>query len=223
MLSSTEENYLKAIYKLSEKMADNQFVSTNAIADAMETRAASVTDMIKRLSNKKQLDYQRYKGVRLSEDGKKIATNLIRKHRLWEVFLVEKLEFTWAEVHPVAEQLEHIRSEKLIEELDKYLEYPQFDPHGDPIPDSSGKIRYKSEVVLSDLKLGETGIIVGVKIHTPQFLQYLDSKKLVLGTTVSVIELIEFDNSIIVEVNGQNQLTITNKVTNNLYVQLKQD
>ncbi len=220
-ISSTEENYLKAIYKLSEKLTDNQFVSTNSIADAMSTRAASVTDMIKRLADKKLLKYTPYKGVILSKEGRSIATNLLRKHRLWEVFLVEKLDFTWAEVHPIAEQLEHIRSPELIDRLDEYLGKPKFDPHGDPIPDKNGQFRYKSEELLSDLQVGESGIVVGVKMHSPQFLEFLDSKKLVLGAAIKVTELIEFDHSMMIQLGEKESLSVSSKVSNNLYIQRK--
>ncbi|MCI5083695.1 MAG: metal-dependent transcriptional regulator, partial [Saprospiraceae bacterium] len=153
--SHTEENYLKAIYKICERKG--KAASTNAISNAMQTSAASVTDMLKRLSEKELIHYERYKGVTLAEAGNKIATTLIRKHRLWEVFLVEKLEFSWDEVHEVAEQLEHIRSPKLVEELERYLGYPKFDPHGDPIPDAEGRFTYRKQTLLADMELDTEG------------------------------------------------------------------
>ncbi len=219
-ISSTEENYLKAVYSLSEKISENSYVSTNSIADEMQTKAASVTDMVKRLAEKTMLTYVPYKGVRLSGLGKKIATDLIRKHRLWEVFLVEKLGFTWAEVHPIAEQLEHIKSDELVHRLDAFLEYPEYDPHGDPIPDKEGKFRAKPEILLSDLKISEAGIIVGVKMHSPQFLEYLDSKKLVLGTKVEITEIIEFDQSMIVKLENESSFNVSSKICKNLYIQM---
>ena len=218
--SNTEENYLKAIYKLSDKFGEQDFVNTNAISEAMQTKAASVTDMIKKLSEKKLLYYKPYKGVQLNEAGTKIATSLIRKHRLWEVFLVDKLNYKWDEIHPIAEQLEHIRSENLIDRLDEFLEFPKFDPHGDPIPDKEGIVKIKSDILLSDLKRGEEGVIVGVKQHSTEFLNYLDNHKLVLGTKLKIIQIIKFDDSILIKTDTKGETNISNKVSKNLYVQL---
>lgn len=218
-ISSTEENYLKAIYTLSGKISHNNFVSTNSIADEMQTKAASVTDMVKRLAEKSLLNYIKYKGVQLSIEGRKIATDLIRKHRLWEVFLVDKLGFTWAEVHPIAEQLEHIKSEELVDRMDAFLDFPKFDPHGDPIPDKDGNFRQKPEILLSDLKLKEVGVIVGVKMHSSQFLDYLDAQKLVLGARIEVKDIIEFDQSMNLELENNDTLNVSSKICKNLYIQ----
>lgn len=217
-ISNTEENYLKAIFKISEKTGSN--VSTNAIAQAMDTSAASVTDMIQRLSAKSLINYEKYKGVTLSETGQEIATSLIRKHRLWEVFLVEQLKFSWDEVHEIAEQLEHIKSEELVRRLDGFLEYPKFDPHGDPIPDAEGNFTFRKQVLLMDLSVDEEGIIVGVQDTSPQFLQYLDQMKLVLGEGVKLLERFSYDESVRVEVKqNKQQLTLSKKVCQNIYVQ----
>ena len=217
-ISQTEENYLKAIYKISEKSGRN--ASTNAIAQAMQTSAASVTDMIKRLSEKELINYEKYKGVTLTDSGNKIATSLIRKHRLWEVFLVENLKFSWDEVHEIAEQLEHIKSDDLIERLDDFLDHPKFDPHGDPIPDAEGNFTFRKQILLSELAPGEQGVIVGVQEHSPKFLQYLDQMKLVLGVNIKLIERFEYDESVKVLLNNRGkQITLSKKVTQNLYVQ----
>lgn len=216
MLSSTEENYLKAIYKLSEKTAEA--VSTNAIAARMETAAASVTDMIKRLSEKELIHYEKYKGVRLSESGKQIATQLIRKHRLWETFLVEKLNFLWDEVHPMAEELEHIQSEELVNRLDAFLGHPKFDPHGDPIPDREGNFASNNHIPLSELPFGSRAIIVGVKDHTSTFLRYVEQLRLVLGTHILLLERFDYDQSMRLLVDEQHEVIITQKVSNNLFV-----
>ena len=216
MLSSTEENYLKAIYKLSEKTADA--VSTNAIAARMETSAASVTDMIKRLSEKELVHYEKYKGVRLTENGKQKATLLIRKHRLWETFLVEKLNFSWDEVHPMAEELEHIQSDELVNRLDAFLGNPKFDPHGDPIPDREGNIASNNHIPLAELAFGGRAVIVGVKDHTPAFLRYVEQLRLVLGTRIAIIEKFEYDQSIRLLVDDTQEVVITQKVSNNLFV-----
>ena len=167
MYSFTEENYLKAIYKLQELKAEA--INTNSIAGVMATKAASVTDMIKKLSDKKLLKYQKYKGVQLTEAGKKIAVFTLRKHRLWETFLYNKLNFNWDEVHDLAEQLEHIQSIDLTDKLDKYLGFPTHDPHGDPIPERNGEIKTTNFILLSFLHKGNAGIISGVVNHSSIF------------------------------------------------------
>lgn len=192
MLSITEENHLKAIFHLSSD--GNKDVSTNAIADSLKTKAPSVTDMLKKLSEKKLVSYKKYQGSFLTEDGRKTALNIIRKHRLWEVFLVNKLNFNWDEVHDIAEQLEHIKSEKLINELDKFLDYPAKDPHGDPIPNPAGFIKYTTKLVLSDLAIGETGKFVGIKDSSSTFLKLLDKRKISLGSNIKVLHQEDFDH-----------------------------
>lgn len=215
--SQTEENYLKAIFKICER--NGKAASTNAISNAMNTSAASVTDMIKRLEKKEFIHYERYKGVTLTETGNNIATSLIRKHRLWEVFLLEKLDFSWDEVHEVAEQLEHIRSPKLVERLERYLGYPKFDPHGDPIPDAEGRFTYRKQILLTKLNKGDKGVIVGVYEHSPAFLQFLDQLGLVLGASVEILEKYDFDESLRVMINDQKEWTISKKVSQNLFLQ----
>ncbi len=220
MLSPTEENYLKAIYSLSEKK-NGEFVNTNSIAKKLQTTAASVTDMIKRLNEKNYVLYQKYKGVQLTDDGTSVAKNLIRNHRLWEVFLETKLEFSWDEVHEIAEQLEHIKSDTLIDRLDKFLEYPKFDPHGDPIPDKDGNIIDKHSIILADLQAEQCGTIVGVKEHSPEFLRYLDELELILGTKVIIVASHQYDDTKEVKINGAASRTISNKVAKNLYVEIQ--
>ncbi|MCH2044388.1 MAG: metal-dependent transcriptional regulator [Saprospiraceae bacterium] len=217
MLSQTEENYLKAIFKLSE--TEQKSVPTNAIANHLQTSAASVTDMLKRLTEKGYTLYEKYKGVRLSETGLKTATLLIRRHRLWEVFMVEKLNFSWDEVHPIAEQLEHIKSEELINRLEKFLDFPQFDPHGDPIPDREGNVRYRNhQVLLAELDNNISAVIVGVKEHSPAFLKYVEQLGLTLGTAIQVEEKFEYDGAVRLLINKKIHQIVTNKVIQNLYV-----
>lgn len=216
MNSLTEENYLKAIYKLLEKGGGE--VSTNAIAARVNTKAASVTDMLKKLSDKKLINYKKYQGVTLTRKGELIALNIIRKHRLWECFLVEKLNFEWDEVHDVAEQLEHIRSEKLISSLDNYLGNPKFDPHGDPIPDSDGKITNARSALLSTLKVNSMCIMTGVVDHSPAFLQYLKTTGITLGNKIHIKQKIEFDGSLIITVNGVGKIQISNEVAKNILI-----
>lgn len=216
-ISQTEENYLKAIFKISEKTGRN--ASTNAIAKAMDTSAASVSDMLKRLADKSLINYEKYKGVNLTEQGSDIATSLIRKHRLWEVFLVEQLKFSWDEVHEIAEQLEHIKSTELVKRLDEYLDHPKFDPHGDPIPDAEGNFTFRKQVLLAALSPGEKGAIVGVQDHSSTFLQYLDQMELVLGVELEVLEQFAYDESQKVRVAGKTEITLSKKVCQNLFVQ----
>lgn len=215
MYTLSEENYLKAIFHLERKYPSG--VSTNALAEQMETKASSVTDMIKRLSEKNLVDYKKYQGVKLSKTGKHTAVSVIRKHRLWEVFLVDKLGFNWDEVHDVAEQLEHIQSEKLIQELDRFLEFPRRDPHGDPIPDAQGNFTAFNKVLLADLDKGEAGICVGVKESSPVFLQYLDKHNIALGKKITVLEKEDFDMSMKIKLEGS-ELRISHQISGNLYI-----
>jgi len=216
MNTQTEENYLKAIYNLSDQR--NTVVSTNSIAERLQTKASSVTDMLKKLSEKKLINYEKYQGVTLTKAGDKVALKIIRKHRLWEVFLVDQLKFKWDEVHDIAEQLEHVVSPELVNRMDKYLDYPKFDPHGDPIPDKKGVFSNRKEFSLADLKSKDKGIIVGVNDSSVAFLQYLEEKKLLLGTTVMMIEKFKYDKSISIEMNGKTEVTISNKVARNINI-----
>lgn len=216
MFSNSEENYIKAIFHVQQH--SKSWVPTNAIAKKLETKASSVTDMIQKLSDKEVLQYQKYKGVQLTAEGKKKAASIIRKHRLWEVFLVEKLNFSWDEVHEVAEQLEHIASPKMINELDAFLGYPKIDPHGDPIPDEEGNISMSHRVLLSSLKEGTSGICVGVKDSSASFLQFLDKNNIALGDTITVIHKEEFDQSMTVSIGAQ-QLQLSYKITQNIYIE----
>lgn len=216
-MTFSEENYLKTIYHLTTFL--NTEVSTNAIAEKMETKASSVTDMLKKLADKELVNYKKYQGVSLTENGKLAAKMIVRKHRLWEVFLVEKLDFSWDEVHDVAEQLEHIKSEKLINKLDAFLGNPTEDPHGDPIPDAEGNIIKVEKQLLSDIGTGKNTICVGVKDTSAEFLQYLDKQKIALGSTIEVLSKEDFDASLLIKVNGQ-ELIVSQKISNNLYVKL---
>src|SRR5687767_14276235 len=157
--SSSKENYLKAIYHLQQ--ADG-VVTTNVLAKELHTKPASITDMLKKLKAQKLLLYEKYQGFRLSNEGKKVAVQIIRKHRLWEYFLVEKLHFGWEEVHEMAEELEHISSRKLVDRLDEFLGYPKTDPHGDPIPDSQGKLAMKQQISLAELPLNVTAEVSNI-------------------------------------------------------------
>lgn len=216
MHSFTEENYLKAIYHLSE--GNTEAVSTNQIAEMTSTKAASVTDMLKKLAEKKLINYIKYQGVTLTSTGVNAAVNIIRKHRLWEVFLVEKLGFKWDEVHDIAEELEHINSETLINRLDDFLGNPAADPHGDPIPDRSGLIKHKKLVKISEMQTGESGTVSGVSEHSSVFLKLLEKLGLTLGTKIIISELIEFDGSIMLTIDQKTERTISREVAKNILV-----
>ena len=213
MYSQAEENYLKIIYAL-EKEFGNE-VSTNLIAGKIKTKASSVTDMLKKLANKELVIYKKYKGVYLTELGKLSALKVIRKHRLWECFLVQKLQFNWDEVHDIAEQLEHVKSELLINKLDAFLRYPKLDPHGDPIPDAQGRVLLSKTLSINNMKIGTAGIFVGVKDSSSVFLQYLNKKNLALGDRIRLIDIEPFDNSYHIETKTH-RLVITSNVAENL-------
>ena len=215
-MTPAEENYLKAIYHLSG--ISNKLVTTNAIAEQMDTKPSSVTDMVKKLFDKGLVNYRKYQGVSLTDDGKGIALSIVRKHRLWEVFLVEKLDFAWDQVHDVAEQLEHVQSEQLVEKLDKHLGFPRFDPHGDPIPSKSGKILQVEKVLLSTCDAGDKGIFVGVNSSSAEFLQYLDKLKLVLGDRIEILFKESFDDSFQISTRDK-KITISGKAAMNIYIQ----
>ena len=217
MNTSSEENYLKAIYSLSKN--SGLTVNTNAVAKHLKTKASSVTDMIKKLHQKNLLNYKKYKGFLLTRKGEKISLNTIRKHRLWEVFLVDHLNFKWDEVHDIAEQIEHINSEQLINSLDKFLGFPKYDPHGDPIPDKNGKISHHEKFMLSDTKKDQKVEIVGLLDSSSSFLQYLEKSSIKIGSKIKIKERLDFDSSLIVKLKGKN-INVSEKVTNNLFVKL---
>ena len=216
MTSFTEENYLKIIYKLSAE-TDSE-ISTNAVAELTQTKAASVTDMLRKLSEKQLVSYQKYQGVRLTKKGENVALKVIRKHRLWEVFLVNKLGFNWDEVHEIAEELEHINSDKLVQQLDEFLGFPQFDPHGDPIPDKHGRMPESAYKNLSDILINQEVVMMGVAQHSTSFLQYLAKIGMHLGVNINIVEINDFDKSLTIKLGGGNQYFISYEVAKNLLV-----
>jgi len=218
MNSFTEENYLKAIYKIAE--SGDGYITTNDIARKINTTPASVTDMLKKLSKKKLIRYKKYQGLSMTEAGKMIALSVIRKHRLWEMFLVKVLKFKWDEVHEMAEQLEHIRSEKLVQHIDKVLRFPKFDPHGDPIPDTHGKFISSKEksFQLSEAKQNSTYVISGVIDHSNAFLQLLDKSGILLGSKIKVKDVQPYDKSLAILLNGKKRLCISNQIAKNILV-----
>ncbi|HLT52022.1 MAG TPA: metal-dependent transcriptional regulator [Arenibacter sp.] len=217
-MTRSEENYIKAIFHLGKK--GTKEVATNSIAELMETKPSSVTDMVKKLSEKDLVNYRPYQGVSLTALGNKMALGIIRKHRLWEVFLVEKLDFSWDEVHDVAEQLEHIKSDKLIDSLDRLLGFPESDPHGDPIPDKNGEFKERDRLLLSDVPLRTTGVCVGVRDSSTTFLKFLDKNNIALGNQLKVLEIEEFDGSLMIDIMGK-RMQISHQIASNLYIKIK--
>jgi DtxR family Mn-dependent transcriptional regulator len=217
-MTTSEENYIKVIYHLS--LVSPKGVNTNAIAGMLVTKASSVTDMLKKLSEKELVAYQKYQGVTLTESGLLSAKMIVRKHRLWEVFLVEKLNFSWDEVHEIAEELEHIQSEKLINKLDEFLDFPTFDPHGDPIPDKNGSVKKVDKLLLSEAKIGQDYQCVGVKDTSVSFLQFLDKQKISLGSKIKIISKEDFDASQTIQLNTRT-LVISNKIAENIFIKIQ--
>lgn len=217
VLTFTEENYLKAIYTIQYR-EDKGEVSVNEIAERIQTRPATVTDMLRKLSEKELIEYEKYKKLKLSPSGLKAALEIVRKHRLWETFLHDTLNFSWDEVHEVAEQLEHIHSQKLIDRLDAFLGHPKFDPHGDPIPDAKGELPEASTLTLADAKLNKTYRIVAVRDTSSSFLQQLEKMNLAIGSTITVTERMPYDNSNIVKTAEQKQLMLSEKIAVNVLV-----
>jgi DtxR family Mn-dependent transcriptional regulator len=216
MNSLTEENYLKAIYRLSQKGGDK--ITPTAIAEMMGVNAASVVDMIKKLADKKLISYDKVKGAKLTEKGNRTALAIVRNHRLWEVFLVEKLGYGWDVVHEIAEQLEHIKHPELADRLEKFLGFPQYDPHGDPIPRSSGEMPSTVKTLLSGVEPGKTCRVVAVKDTSTVFLQYLLQLSVNIGTKIKVLSRISFDGSLVIQIGKDTRTTISQKFAESLLV-----
>lgn len=215
IFTTSEENYIKRIYHLQQETG---LVNTNSLAAEMQTRAASVTDMLKKLKGKKLLQYEKYKGFKLNDAGKKAALDVVRKHRLWEYFLVEHLKFDWDKVHPIAEELEHISSEELVQRLDNFLGNPLFDPHGDPIPDKNGKITVLKQQNLSEIPFKKNVTVSSVSNQTAQMLDMLKHYHISLGTQLMVLKRFEFDGSLEIKVAKQNACIISEQVAKNVFV-----
>ncbi|MEO5995519.1 MAG: metal-dependent transcriptional regulator [Chitinophagaceae bacterium] len=217
--SASKENYLKAIFHLQQEQAS---VSTNALAQALQTKAASVTDMLKKLKAQKLLHYERYKGVKLTVEGRKVAILIIRKHRLWEYFLVHKLSFGWEEVHEIAEELEHVSSKKLTDRLEEFLGFPQTDPHGDPIPDLQGRMPVSKQVILADLPVNAICTVSNIGDQTAEIMELLNHKNIRIGTKLEVKKKFSFDNSLEVKLRNQSAFTISEHLAKNLFVKFEE-
>lgn len=218
MLSYTEENYLKALLMLSFQNEERPEAGTNEMAAHLGVKPATATDMLKKLKEKNLVTYQKYGKILLTEEGKKNGISILRKHRLWETFLCEKLDFSWDEVHEVAEQLEHIQSAKLVDKLEEFLDFPEFDPHGDPIPKANGEIPTFEKTLLSELQVGESCKVTAVKDTSALFLQYLEKLNITIGTTLKVLEVIDFDGSLSVQIEKAPPRSVSMKFADSLYV-----
>jgi DtxR family Mn-dependent transcriptional regulator len=212
--STSEENYIKAIFHLQK----DGTVTTNELSAELKTRPASVTDMMKKLKTKKLVHYKAYRGFRLTAEGSRVALLIIRRHRLWEFFLAEKLKFNWDEVHEVAEDLEHVSSKKLIDKLDEFLDFPRFDPHGDPIPDSNGKIENTRQVCLTDVPINKPTIVGHVSDQSSEMLELLGHKKIGIGTKLEVKKKFSFDQSMEIKVKQQAPTQISWDLAKNIFV-----
>ncbi|MEO9022722.1 MAG: metal-dependent transcriptional regulator [Ginsengibacter sp.] len=214
-LSQSEENYIKSIYNLQEK---TEKVNTNSLAAFLNTSAASITDMLKKLTSKKLLEYKKYYGFRLNNTGNKEALKIIRRHRLWESFLVAKLGMEWEKVHDIAEELEHVSSPELIEKLDRFLGNPKIDPHGDPIPDEKGKIILLKQMVLKDLPMKQNAIVSSVSNQTPEMMEMLNYYGIRIGSQIKVLKTFDFDGSLQIKIAGKPECVISGIAAQNIYV-----
>ncbi|TXI85458.1 MAG: metal-dependent transcriptional regulator [Crocinitomicaceae bacterium] len=217
MLSIAEENYIKRLVYLSLENGAGDGVGTNELATGLQVKPSTANDMLKKLRQKELIDYEKYGKIHLTELGTKIGMEIIRKHRLWETFLYEKLEFTWDEVHEVAEQLEHIQSEKLVEKLDKFLGFPKFDPHGDPIPNQAGEMQLLAKKMLAAVNVGEQCKMVAVKDNSAVFLNYVVELGLGINNQIEVLSKQDFDDSMEIRINGKTN-RVSKKFAQNIYV-----
>ena len=218
MLSYTEENYLKGLLKVCSQNDERGEAGTNEIALFLGVKPATATDMFKKLKEKSLIEYEKYGKISLTELGHGMSMQVLRKHRLWETFLYEKLDFSWDEVHEVAEQLEHIQSDKLIEKLDSFLNFPEFDPHGDPIPNADGQMPNLIKTVLGDLALGEDCIVMAVKDTSTLFLQYLHKLNIGIGTKIKVLDIVAFDGSLSIQIEANEPRSVSLKFADSLFV-----
>lgn len=216
MLSDTEENYLKALLRITAEDDGAGGAGTNQLAGRLSVRPATATDMLKKLREKQLVNYEKYGKITLTDSGRNLAVAIVRKHRLWETFLFDKLGFSWDEVHDIAEQLEHIKSEKLVERLDRFLGFPQFDPHGDVIPNAEGDYVHETRLTLAEADVGTPLIIIAVKDNSPSFLQYVSQIGIGIHSEVTVLQQYEFDHSISLEINGS-KINISDKAAQNIY------
>lgn len=221
MLTQVEENYIKALLHLASQdraMTQQEGVGTNDLAAYLQVKPSTVNEMLKRLKEKELVNHKKYGKINLTAAGKRTGLGIVRKHRLWETFLCTKLEFDWDEVHDIAEQLEHIRSDKLIDKIDKFLGYPKYDPHGDPIPDNHGNIPKRDTQKLSNVGLDHSCRVLAVRDTSTAFLQYLEQLNIAINTIIEIKEKIPYDGTLRVEIDGK-AAVLSNKVSENILVE----
>jgi DtxR family Mn-dependent transcriptional regulator len=218
MLSYTEENYLKGLLKICSQNDEKGEAGTNEIAAFLGVKPATATDMFKKLKDKQLVDYEKYGKISLTKLGQDLSIQVLRKHRLWETFLYEKLDFTWDEVHEVAEQLEHIQSEKLVDKLESFLNFPEFDPHGDPIPNAKGEMPKSPKTALADLAIGESCLVMAVKDTSTLFLQYLQKLNVGIGTKIKVVDIVDFDGSLSIQIEDKEPNSVSMKFAESLFI-----
>lgn len=216
-MTPAEEDYLKAIYHLST--GDNRTVSTNAIAERMATKPASVTDMVKKLARKDLVDHRMYKGARLTEKGRFVALSVIRRQRIWEVFLVQKLDFSLDAVPGIAELLKHVKSKELIDKLERHLGFPEIAPSGEPIPSKDGTFKKVIKKLVIDLPVGASGICTAVKDSSPAFLKFLEKNRISIGNMIRIVDKEEFDGSLGIEIDTR-EIRISEQIASNLYLEV---
>ncbi len=217
MVSQAEENYLKALFHLTSEIQNKTEAGTNELAEVLDVTPATANNMLKKLKEKDLVSYEKYGKITLTQKGRSVAVQTVRKHRLWETFLYQTLNFTWDEVHEVAEQLEHIQSAKLVEQLEKFLGYPAIDPHGDPIPGAKGEIKSVKRKTLVEVEVGQTCKLIAVKDNSSSFLQYIVRLGLGLSSKIKIVNRQEFDGSMEIEVDKVRS-SISKKVAQNLFV-----
>lgn len=217
MYSFTEENYLKALVQLTVFTEDSSEVGVNKLAAYLHVKPATASDMVRKLSEKNLVNYEKYGKVSLNEEGRREGMLVIRRHRLWETFLNKKLDFSWDEVHEIAEELEHVHSKKLINRLDKFLGFPEFDPHGDAIPNENGEITIPFRKILSDVEIGKSYEVIAVKDNSTEFLQYVDKLGISIGDTIDVVAREDFDALLTIKFNDK-AIVVSKKFSENIYV-----
>lgn len=217
MLSFTEENYLKALLHLTVEDAQKPETGTNDLAGYLDVKPATATDMLKKLKQKELIEYEKYGKIKLTSGGRKNAIQILRKHRLWETFLCEKLQFSWDEVHEIAEQLEHIQSAKLVDKLEEFLGFPEYDPHGDAIPNANGELKTPFKKTLADVAEGKVYKMVAVRDNSASFLKYITQLGLGINTQIKPLTRQEYDGSMELEVDGKT-INISAQVAQNILV-----
>lgn len=216
MISQTEENYLKVLYSLTNLKGE---ASVNEISKQLDIKMPTVNSMMKKLSEKGLVVYESYKPPKLTPQGEKEAALIVRKHRLTEMYLVEKMDFGWEEVHQIAEQIEHIQSPEFFAKMDELLGYPKVDPHGSPIPDIHGVVKLEEHMNLNDCKVGDVVTFMAVKTSSEELLRYLNSKQLELGTVIRILSIEPFDGTISIGYANRDVEVLSSKVTSKLLVQ----